>query len=386
MEDTNNKDKKKENSGLLITVEGKTYIDCCCCKLKVGLIFPYIYITASTLLNVINRIIFYNYGFRFNFTFSFLQQIISLILFTFAGTKSKTFIKEAGKISFRDFYQYKYHYLSFALVFLLNILNNFYGSQLVENVSMFLALKKLNAIVLFLIDFFLGRKSFTCNTVFCIFLLTIGSVLVGMDSFSKDRLGYIVVFFNMMMSILYSKYSEEFKRATGVSSLKLLVYNSYITNPVLIISIFVSGEYKRVYDFILHGQDKMEGTFLGLSFYLFMSCSSVFILTSSFFISNEKNTTLITNLLTSAKSIIISTLLHFFDKKKNDLSFKILAGLVLSTIGAISITSETFLANLLVTKDKKKKNNKDNKDNGDKGKELIDINDNEKGTTQDNKQ
>ena len=80
-----------------------TYLDLLCCKINVGLVFTYIYIFTGALLNVINRIIFYNYSFRFNFTFAFLQQIMNLFLFTCVGGHSQTFIKHAGKISLANF-------------------------------------------------------------------------------------------------------------------------------------------------------------------------------------------------------------------------------------------------------------------------------------------
>ena len=135
-----------------------TYLDVYCCKINVGLVFTYIYIFTGALLNVINRIIFYNYSFRFNFTFAFLQQIMNLFLFTCVGGHSETFIKHAGKISFNNFWSYKYHYFFFTIIFAINILINFYGNQLVKNVSMFLSLRKFNAVMLFIVDFFIGKK------------------------------------------------------------------------------------------------------------------------------------------------------------------------------------------------------------------------------------
>ena len=40
---------------------------------------------------------------------------------------------------------------------------------------------------------------------------------------------------------------EVFRKKTGFTNLKLLVYNSYLINPVLIFLIFFSGEYKKIY-------------------------------------------------------------------------------------------------------------------------------------------
>ena len=333
-----------------------TYLDLYCCKINVGLVFTYIYIFTGALLNVINRIIFYNYSVRFNFTFAFLQQIMNLFLFTCVGGHSQTFIKHAGKISFSNFLSYKYHYFFFTIIFAVNILINFYGNQLVKNVSMFLSLRKFNAVMLFIVDFFIGKKKIDFITILCIFLITGGSFIINSDTFSKDYLGYVVVIINNIATITSSKFSEVFRKMTGDSNLKLLIYNAYIINPLLFIGIFATGEYKRLIKyFSSENENNIEGSFSGLFFYLFLSCFFSVILNSSFFISNEKTSSLMTNLLTNTKSIFISAALYLFDKKKNKLTFKMVFGLGMATIGAVFITSHSFWNNLKCNKKKEGK-------------------------------
>ena len=79
--------------------EQKTFVNLVCCQLSLGIIFTYTYITASILINLINRIIFLTYKFRFNYFFLFLQQILCLILFNFIGRKNPTF-RDFKKICF----------------------------------------------------------------------------------------------------------------------------------------------------------------------------------------------------------------------------------------------------------------------------------------------
>ena len=345
-ENDNHKEEKPEKKE-----SNKTYLNLGCCKINVGLIFTYVYIFTGALLNVINRIIFYNYNFRFNFTFAFLQQIMNLFLFTCVGNHSETFIKHAGKISFNNFYQFRYHYFLFTVIFAVNILINFYGNQLVKNVSMFLSLRKFNAVMLFMVDFFIGKKKIDFITILCIFLITGGSFIINSDTFSKDYLGYVVVLINNLATISSSKYSEVFRKKTGDSNLKLLIYNAYIINPLLFIGIFITGEHKRLYQYFSEENSaKIEGTFLGLFFYLFLSCFFSVILNSSFFISNEKTSSLMTNLLTNTKSIFISAALYLFDKQKNKLTFKMVFGLGMATVGAVFITSHSFWNNLKCNK------------------------------------
>ena len=367
---------EEKDSCLLKRVNKKTYLNLYCCQINIGLIFTYIYIFVSASLNVINRILFQNYNFHFNFTLSLCQQFVSLLLYTFAG-RNKTFIKHAGQINFADFWKYKMHYLSFAFIFMANILFNFYGNQMVDNVNMFLSLRKLNAIALFLMDIFIGKKKFSCVTVSSIFLIVGGSFVIGYDKLDSNYKGYLVVLGNNLMSLLYTKYSEVFRNWTGFSNLKLLVYNAYICNPILLAGIFITGENVRLAKYLTNNAEGIEEKYhgyYGAGFFLFLSCFFCFILTSSFFISNEKISSLMTNLLNNSRTIFISASLYFFDRSKNELNLRMVIGLSMSTIGAIFINAENLINNLIfnIKPKKEKKEEKDDKDT-----EMIEIKDEE---------
>jgi len=382
----NKEDEKVDEGCLIITRGDKTFLNLIWCELNIGLAFTYLYIFSAAMLNVVNRILFQNYKFLFNFTLIFLQQLTSLIIFTL-GLSNKNFKNKLGELSLQDFSKYKCYYISFSLIFIANTFFNFYGNQLVKNISMFLSLKKLTLVMLFFIDFFYGKKKLSCITITCIFLITGGSILVGMDSFSNDYFGYIVVFFNNVTAISYSKYTEVFKKHTKVSNLKLLVYNNYLNIPILILCIFVSGEARRLYTYFTCEDNGSEGTLYGLAMYVSISCIFCAILTASFFISNEKNSSLLTNLLTNTKTIFTSVTLYLFDKAKNKLSIPIFVGLAMGTLGAIFINAESLFYNLSL-----KRNKKENKE-GEKTKnseetELIDVEDkenNEKSNEKENK-
>ena len=349
--------KEENGSCLLMKVKDKTYLNLYCCQINIGLIFTYIYIFVSASLNVINRILFQNYNFHFNFTLSLCQQFVSLLLYTFAG-RSQTFIKHAGEISFADFWIYKIHYFSFAFIFMANILFNFYGNQMVDNVNMFLSLRKLNAVALFLMDIYIGKKKFSCITVSSIILIVGGSFVIGYDKLDSNYKGYLVVIGNNLMSLLYTKYSEVFRNWTGFSNLKLLVYNAYICNPILLAGIFITGENIRLNAYLTNNAEGIEPKYhgyYGAGFFLFLSCFFCFILTSSFFISNEKISSLMTNLLNNSRTIFISASLYFFDRSRNELNLRMVIGLSMSTIGAIFINAENIINNLLFNTKKKKK-------------------------------
>ena len=375
---------KSEGSCLIIERDNKTFLNLYWCELNIGLAFTYLYIFSAAMLNVVNRILFQNYKFLFNFTLIFLQQLTSLILFSL-GTKNKNFKQKVGDLSFDDFKKYKCYYITFTLVFIANTFFNFYGNQLVKNISMFLSLKKLVLVMLFFIDFFYGKKKLSCITITCIFLVTGGSILVGMDSFSNDYFGYVVVFFNNVTAISYSKFTEVFRKHTGVSNLKLLVYNNYLAVPILIIAIFCTGEAQRLYIYFNSEDNGSEGTLYGLASYLFISCLFCAILTSSFFISNEKTSSLLTNLLTNTKTIFTSVTLYLFDKAKNKLSIPIFTGLIMSTLGAIFINAESLFYNLSFKKKEEKKEKIDKEKDVNEETELIDIKDSNKQEENKNK-
>ena len=368
--------KEEKDTCLIKHVNKKTYLNMYCCQINVGLVFTYIYIFVSASLNVINRILFQNYNFHFNFTLSLAQQFTSLLLYTFAA-KSKTFIKHAGHLNFEDFWKHKFLFLSFSFFFMANILFNFYGNQMVPNVNMFLSLRKLNAIALFLMDIYIGKKRFSCVTVSSIILIVGGAFVIGYDKLDSNLLGYLVVLGNNLMSLLYTKYSEQFRRITGYSNLKLLAYNAYICNPILLAGIFITGEYKRLMVYFSSNAEGIEEKYhgyYGTFFFLFLSAFFCFILTSSFFISNEKISSLMTSLLNNSRTIFISASLYFFDSSKNELNIRMIVGLSMSTLGAIFINAENLINNLIFNLGKKEK--KEEKDN-EQGTELLEVQDKE---------
>ena len=377
-------DEKIEEGCLIINRGNKTFLNLIWCELNIGLAFTYLYIFSAAMLNVVNRILFQNYKFLFNFTLIFLQQLTSLIIFTL-GLSNENFKNKLGELSIQDFSKYKCYYISFSIIFIANTFFNFYGNQLVKNISMFLSLKKLTLVILFFIDFFYGKKKLSCITITCIFLITGGSILVGMDSFSNDYFGYIVVFFNNVTAISYSKYTEVFKKHTKVSNLKLLVYNNYLNIPILILCIFLSGEAKRLYIYFTCENNGSEGTLYGLAMYVSISCIFCAILTASFFISNEKNSSLLTNLLTNTKTIFTSVTLYLFDKAKNKLSIPIFVGLAMGTLGAIFINAESLFYNLSLKRNKKENKEAEKTKNSEET-ELIDIVDKENNEKRDEKE
>ena len=258
--------------------EPKTYINFYFCKLSLNILYTITYVTAAVFLNIVNRLVFYKYHFnQYNYTFMLLQQIFCIIFFFIVSHQSETFKTQAGEISFKDFYVLKHYYISFAIVFMVNTIVIFVGTQMIINASMFQTLRKLVLVKVYFIDLFFGYKKITCFTSICVFMVTIGSILAGVDTFSRDYLGIALTMVSNFINVAYNKFTESFRRRTGVPNLKLLVYNSYISGPVLFVLIFLTGEYKKLSVYFSEerylGENKVEGSFYGFIVMLLISCS-----------------------------------------------------------------------------------------------------------------
>ena len=341
-------EKKKEK-------EKKKYLNLYCCKLSIGIIFTYIFILCSITINIVNRVIFLKYKFKFNITFIFLQQIFCLIFFYILSKKSELFLRQTGEVSFNDFYKLKYQYIAYTIFFIVKTITSFLGYQLVTNIPMYVNLRKFLTAMTFIYQYCFKKKKISNINILVVFLLTLGAFLAGIDDYSTDYKGYLAVFMKNTLNLINLEISENFKIKNGVTNLKLLVYNSFLSTPILFISIFAFGEYKRLVNYF---NEIHDFSYINLAFNLFISCSVVMLTNSSFYISNEKNTSLFTQLLSDTKYIFI-TLISYSVLKTFNFTWKNILGLFISTLAAIIITISTLYDNI---KFKKSKNKNDMKE------------------------
>ena len=359
--------------------EPKVYINFYCCHLSLNIIYTISYVTAAVLLNIVNRLVFYKYHFnQYNFTFMLLQQLFCIVFFYIVSHKSKTFIEQAGRITWNDFLALKKYYISFSILFMVNTIVIFYGTQMIINASMFQTLRKLVLVKVYIIDLFFGYKKITLFTSICVFMVTIGSILSGVDTFSRDYMGIALTMVSNFINVAYNKFTESFKRRTGVPNLKLLVYNSYIAGPILFVLIFVTGEYKRLIDYFAEekyfNEDKTEGSFYGFIIITFISCSLVIILNSSFFMSNEKNTSMFTILLANTKDLFTCILARFI-LEGNKYTVNIVLGLTISTVGAVMFSTKSIFDNMKTGFSKNQIQNSENENNeiNETGDQVVEI-------------
>jgi drug/metabolite transporter (DMT)-like permease len=346
-------DEIEEIQDTALQQEKKKYVNFIFCQISISIISTYFYIFMSICMNLINRILFHTYQFRFNFTILFAQQFFCLVTFVILSQTSQTYRNQAGEISYSDYKKLRQHYIKFAIVFILNNLIGFIGSQLIVNTPMFLTLRKLVLVMIYLYDIMIGKKKLSCFTSTCVLVVTLGTVMAGVEDFSADYIGYIIVIVYNALTVLYNKMTETFKKNTGVPNLKLLVYNSFLSCPVLFILIFATGEYKKLMGYF-NGEVEFDGSYLGALIYLFFFCAFCVCLILSFFISNEKNSSLFTAMLSNSKDVIITGLSYFW-LKGTKFTFLIIGGLLISTVGAVLIAVKSMYDNTRMKKEKESK-------------------------------
>ena len=350
--------------------EKKKYINFYICELSVGIIFTYIFISCSITINIVNRVIFWKYKFKFNFTLVLLQQFFCMIFYYICSKKSELFIEQTGGVSFEDFWKLKYQYIGYCIFFIVKTVTSFLGYQLVTNIPMYVNLRKFLTAMTFIYQYFCKKKKISNINILVVILLTLGALLTGIDDYSTDIKGYLAVFMKNMLNLVNLEVSENFKKKNGMTNLKLLVYNSFLSTPLLLIYIFINGEFFRLIDYF---NEEHDFNYLYLLFFLFISCSIVMVTNASFFISNEKNTSLFTQLVSDTKYIII-TLISYNVLQSFVFTWKNIFGLLLSTLAAIIITINSLYNNIKFNKGKHNNTNENSGDNPKENTKFEEVN------------
>ena len=337
---------KQLGMSMKIKQEKKTYLNLYFCRVSYGIIYTYMFIGASMAINIVNRVIFLQYKFKFNFTLILLHQIFCICFFMTLSKTSLSFNKMAGKISFSDFLLLKYQYILYSLFFIFKTIVAFLGYQLVVNIPMYVSLRKLLTGMTFVYQYFFKKKKISNLNIIEVILLTAGAILTGLDDYSTDIKGYIAVFLKNTTGLINLEVSENFKKKNGVTNLKLLIYNSFLVIPILVITIFISGEYSRLKIYL---NTEHNFYYYSLGIQLFFSCLIEFTTNTSFFMSNEKNSSLFTQLLSDTKYIFI-TILSYKVLKTFKFTWKNILGVGITTLAGIIITINSLYNNVQVKK------------------------------------
>ena len=202
--------------------EKKKYVNLYICQLSVGIIFTYIFIICSITINIVNRIIFWKYKFKFNFTLILFQQTFCMIFFSLCSKYSEIFNTQTGGISFLDFWKLKYQYIGYSIFFILKTVTSLFGYQLVTNIPMYVNLRKFLTAMTFVYQYFFKKKRISKINIFVVILVTLGAFLTGIDDYSTDYKGYAAVFLKNMFNLVNLEISENFKKKKWCNEFKII--------------------------------------------------------------------------------------------------------------------------------------------------------------------
>ena len=334
--------------------EKKTYVNLYFCNMSVGLIITYSFVLCSISTNIINRLIFLKFEFEFEFFYILIEEIFHMFFYIIATKKSKIFQKFSNEVSFKDFLKLKFHYLGFTLLFIFHSLISLYGYQLVKNIPMYVNFRKFVTVMTFTYQYFFKKKKINKIHIIVVFFLTAGAILAAIDDLDTDIVGYLVIFCKNILSVINLEITENFKRKNGVSNIKLLTYRSILDPPVIFIIFFLSGEYKEILKYF---KAEHDFSYFSLFFFIFINLLLMLFNNLAFFLSNEKNNSLFTQLISESKYIFI-TILSYFILKTFIFTWKNILGLFLSTIGAVIIIVSSMYENIELKKNKIKKDKK----------------------------
>ena len=334
--------------------EKKSFVNLFFCKMTIGLILTYAFVLCSISTNIINRVIFLQFDFEFEFFFMFLEETSHMIFYIIAIKKSKIFKKLLNEISVKDFMKLKYQYLVFILLYIFHSLISLYGYQLVKNIPIYVNFRKFVTVMTFTYQYFFKKKKINKIHIIVVIFLTAGAILATIDDLDTDIIGYLVIFTKNILSVINLEITENFKKKNGVSNLKLLTYRSILDPPIILIILFLSSEYKEI---IKYFKADHNFSYFVLFFFIFINLSLMLFNNISFFLSNEKNNSLFTQLISESKYIFI-TVLSYFILKSFIFTWKNILGLFLSTLGAVIIIVSSMYENIEIKKNKIKKDKK----------------------------
>lgn len=138
---------------------------------------------------------------------------------------------------------------------------------------------------------------------------------------------------NNLLSLAYGKMTETIKSNYNVSNVRLLIYNSILTLPITLILIYFY-EFERLKLFENYS----------ISFFIYVAISSLLaiILNTSYFISNEENSSLFTQICGNCKDIFITSL-SYFTLQDFSLTYKTVLGTLLPAISALLFSLKTLI-------------------------------------------
>lgn len=196
------------------------------------LLVCFLYGISSTLMNLTSKTLISVY---FVSPFYLLLLIQYSIISIFSLTKQYVItweeVKECTKISFLT---------------ASNILFGAVGMKYV-NLPMYIALRKLCATKILIIDSLIFKKPASPSAVYGVLLITIGALIAGFNDFTSDISGYLIVFVaNLMNAMLLIQIKLSKDKHTSLNSLKQVNICSIISVPPIMVLLYTFQELDEI--------------------------------------------------------------------------------------------------------------------------------------------
>ncbi|KAK5583269.1 hypothetical protein RB653_004860 [Dictyostelium firmibasis] len=193
------------------------------------------------------------------------------------------------------------------------------------NIPMYSALKRLVAVVILVMEYFILKKVSPPKIIASVFVMVIGAVVAGITDLTFNSLGYSLVLLSCVFQASYLIYVK--KVANNMSTYDMLYYNSVLSLPITIFLMIVNQEVEYFQTFE-HLYDRSFQVYFILSIFLgFFLNFCIFFCTSV----NSPLTTSVTGQIKNIASTIIGAII-FNDVIIHPIN---IIGLIINVIGSI---------------------------------------------------
>ncbi|MCO5560394.1 hypothetical protein L7F22_014009 [Adiantum nelumboides] len=207
----------------------------------------------------------------------------------------------------------------------------------VLNIPIFNTLKRLTPVLVIAGKCFMGEDLPPNPVLLSVTTIVIGCIIAGLGDLSFDIVGYLLAFASCILQSTYLILVEKSGKEQGYNSHELLLYNAILSLPVLLILIVCSGEGLAAL-VAFKQQLLLTNSFLSL---LLFSLTMGALLNYSLFLCTLWNSALTTTVIGAMKAPL-SSVLGFFVLGGVKVTFMVVFGVFLNTLGGIWYAAEKY--------------------------------------------
>lgn len=209
---------------------------------KLSLIAAFAYGLASMAMVFINKAVLLQYP--HSMTLLVLQQISTAVLIYVGRALRLTNARSMDWKTSKKLFPLSFFYnanVAFALASLKGV-----------NIPMYIALKRLTPLAVLVTGFFFGKAKPSTQVSLAVLLTGIGVIIAALGDFTFDPMGYTLALTSVAFQTAYLVLVERSAAEDGLSSIELMLYNSLLSLPFLVLVIFGTKELPIAGVLLLH--------------------------------------------------------------------------------------------------------------------------------------